>query len=82
MVQCKEYFSKKYYANFFGTYLKMVLLRNSTMQGGVMQGLPVEVYQYLLVITEPPQLCAHLVEDTNCPRETIQGNCLIVTSSL
>ena len=32
---------KWYNANFFGTYLKMVLLRNSTMQGGVMQGLPV-----------------------------------------
>ena len=28
-------------------YLKMVLLRNSTMQGGVMRGLPVYMYQYL-----------------------------------
>ena len=26
---------------FFGTYLKMVLLRNSTMWGGVMRGPPV-----------------------------------------
>ena len=29
---------------FFGTYLKMVLLRNSTMWGGVMRGPPVLYY--------------------------------------
>ena len=38
---------------FFGTYLKMVLLQNSTMWGGVMRGPPVILY---LLPREPSEI--------------------------
>ena len=66
MVQCKEYCSKRYYANFFGTYLKMVLLRNSTMQGGVMQGLPVVRLEVNTEIPSIEHVRVYIHFTTNC----------------
>ena len=50
---------------FFGTYLKMVLQRNSTMRGGVMRGLPVfheDSLAIMMVRPRPTYIICNLID--------------------